>query len=277
MTPLELGGALAGMDLSPDGQTLAIADRTRAGSQVWIHLFDVSAGTDSKVVFPRAFSEGGTYSVAWGSDGAVYVTSTFEGSGNVPLRRYDPATRSVSEIRKVNQDTMLCASADRHAIAFAESNTSSGNHGAYDVRARKVSFEDRADRFLWEIAANRDATQFAIPTHRDTLIHGADPRAIGNSTDGRPIGAVFHPTRDIAFFAWSDSSTVRLFNTRNWRELDRIDVGVAFEGVGNRAYVQGRLKTSPDGSRLFCSVKGGVCCLRPKLKDAPETLSADRR
>jgi WD40 repeat protein len=278
MTPLDLGGSLAGIDLSPDGRTLAIADRTRAGGQVWIHLYDINTGTNAKVLFARAPMEGGTYSVAFGSDGAVYVTSTFEGSGTVPWRRYEPATRNVSELRKVNQNTMLSASANRHVIAFAEANTSAGTYGAYDVRTKKVSFEDRADRFLWEIAANRDGTQFAIPTYQDTIIHGADPRAIGRgAADGRPIGAVFHPARDIAFFAWSGSTTVRAFDARTWRELDRMDVGVPFESTGNRAFVQGRLRMSQDGSWLFCTVNGGVCPLRPRLKEIIGTLSADRR
>jgi hypothetical protein len=69
--PFALGGNLKGMDLSPNGNTLAVADQTRNDTQVWIWLVDLTAGTAQKVTFPRAFMEGGTYSVAYANDGAA--------------------------------------------------------------------------------------------------------------------------------------------------------------------------------------------------------------
>lgn len=64
-----------------------------------IWLIDLPTGTAQKVTFPRAFSEGGTYSVAYAIDGALLISGTFEGSGWVPLRRNDPATGGTEEIR----------------------------------------------------------------------------------------------------------------------------------------------------------------------------------
>ncbi len=94
--PFVLGGNLKGMDLSPDGDTLAVADQTRTATEVWVWLIDLPTGTAQKVTFPRAFGEGGTFSPAFAEDGALLLSGTYEGSGWVPLRRYDPATGSTT-------------------------------------------------------------------------------------------------------------------------------------------------------------------------------------
>src|SRR5436305_1473288 len=126
LTPVQLSGSLAGMDLSPDGNTLAVADTTRTDANVWIHLVDLNALSSQKALFPRAFCEGGTYTVAWGADGAVMVSGTFEGSGWVPLRRYQPTNSQILEVGSVRQSSMLSASADRTIVAIEESNISNG-------------------------------------------------------------------------------------------------------------------------------------------------------
>lgn len=61
LTPFNLGGSLAGLDLSPDGNTLVVADRTRTEANVWVHVIDLRTGATSKALFPRAFGEGGTF------------------------------------------------------------------------------------------------------------------------------------------------------------------------------------------------------------------------
>ena len=50
------------------------------------------------VSFVRNFGEGGTFSVAYGNDGKLLVTSKYEGSGWVPLRIYDPSTGEVTTL-----------------------------------------------------------------------------------------------------------------------------------------------------------------------------------
>jgi DNA-binding beta-propeller fold protein YncE len=60
LAPFNLGGSLAGLDLSPDGNTLVVADRTRDASSVWVHVVDLRTGASSKALFPRDFGEGGT-------------------------------------------------------------------------------------------------------------------------------------------------------------------------------------------------------------------------
>jgi hypothetical protein len=274
LPPFELGGNLYGIDLSPDGQTLAVADRSRAAEYVWIHVVDLATGTNSRAFFNAARMEGGTYSVVFGGDNAVYTTSAFEGSGRVPFRRYDLSTGRATEIQTINQNTMLCASADRGMIAFAEGNSSAGRFGTYDLVKKAFVLDSRTERFNWEVAISRDGALVAVPNYRTTTIVGESPRTIGGS-DGGPVAAAFHPARDVVFFPWARSAEIRAYDTRTWKLLERIDFSDTFEHTGNHAFVNGRLRTSQDGAWLFCTVKGGVCYVRPKLNN--ELATVDRR
>jgi hypothetical protein len=55
LTPFNLGGSLAGLDLSPDGNTLVVADRTRDASNVWVHVVDLRTGATSNSRAPLSF------------------------------------------------------------------------------------------------------------------------------------------------------------------------------------------------------------------------------
>src|SRR6185503_13906067 len=114
---------LMGMDISPDGTTLVVADQAydSATNTNWVYLVDLVTLAVKKISFTLDFYEGGTFTAAYGSDGSILVTSTFLGSGWVPLRRLVPETGEVTELLTLTQDTMLCASADRSVIGFAES------------------------------------------------------------------------------------------------------------------------------------------------------------
>src|SRR4030095_2172412 len=83
---------LKGVDLSPDGNILVVADRTGSATHVWVHVINLLDDTVSTVQFARAYAEDGTWAVAFGGDDAAIITSTTMGSALVPFRRYVPAT-----------------------------------------------------------------------------------------------------------------------------------------------------------------------------------------
>lgn len=270
LPPIELGGTLSGVDLSPDGNTLAVADETRSATQLWIHLVDLTTGVSRKATFPRGSGEGGTFTVAFGSDGAVVVTSTYEGSGWVPLRRYDPATGTTTVLASmVRLDTMLAPSADRSVIGFAESDASDGPFGRYRVGdghlLRKSGYTDGTSKYNYEMAANRNGMQYAIPTYGGTYIYTDDLHkitTIGQYAGPQPIGVVYHPAEDIVYFAWSGSTQVRAYDADTFTQVAAYDFEHSFTNPGGWAFSQGRLKMSPDGSLLFATVNGGVRYMR---------------
>ncbi|HWT00723.1 MAG TPA: Ig-like domain-containing protein [Pyrinomonadaceae bacterium] len=264
-SPFELGGSLSGIDLSPDGNTLAVADKTRSATEVWIHLVDLTTGVSRKVTFPRAFGEGGTFTVAFAGDGAVLTTSIYEGSGWVPMRRYDPATGASSVVApSASQDGMLTASADGSVIGFTEGNISDGRFGRYRVAdgdLLRKSYSDAPGWFVYEMGVNRDGTQYAIPTYGGTYVYDADLRRItilGQYAGPQPVGVVYHPAENIVYFAWATTTQVRAFDTNTFAQAAAYDFEHGFTTTGNRAFTQGRLKISRDGSLLFATVNGGV-------------------
>jgi Tol biopolymer transport system component len=258
-------GNLTGIDLSPDGNTLAVADKNISG----IHLVDLQADAlKPDVLFTPASGETGTYSVAFGGDGALLVTSGYNGSGTVPLRRIDPATGAVSVIKnQINQNSMLSGSADGKCIAFVESNSSNGPVNLYDVATQGVTKTAYTNWFNYEVGSNRDCSQFAVPTYGGTYVYDktlAKLGSIGVYAGGQPIGAAYHPASDIVYFAWSGSSEVRAYDAMSFAQLAAFNVGYTFQNSGT-AYGQGRVKLSRDGSLLFVTVANGISCQRSSL------------
>lgn len=267
LRPFSLGGNLYGMDISPDGNTLAVADDSRTADRAWIYLVDLRDGHRTKVKFPLAEDiEGGTYSVAYGSDGKLLITSRFRGSGWVPLRRYDPTTNKTTELIDIFQDSMLAASADRTVIGWEESHISDGPFGRYRVAdgniLQKSGYDDGTACPNYEIAVNRNGTQYAIPTYGGTFICDSNlvksNTVIGEYAEEGPISAVYSPTQDIVYFACANSRNVRAYNTNTLAPIEDYDFENDFDYTGNWAFQSGRLKMSRDGTLLFCTVDGGV-------------------
>ncbi len=116
-----------------------------------------------------------------------------------------------------------------------------------------------------KIGANRNGTQYAVPTYGGTFIFDANLTkiaTIGEYAGPQPIGVVYHPTADIVYFAWSGSSEVRAYDSRTLTQVAAYDFEYSFVHTNNVAFTQGRLKMSRDGSLLFATVEGGVRYVR---------------
>ncbi|HJQ31564.1 MAG TPA: Ig-like domain-containing protein [Pyrinomonadaceae bacterium] len=276
LAPFSLGGDLAGLDLSPDGNTLVVADRTHDASNLWVHVVDLRTGAATKAVTALDYMEGGTFTVAFGSDNQVLVTSRFEGSGFTPLRRLNPATGEWTKLNsllldsngELSQDAMLAASGDRSVIGFAEANISDGRWGSYKVSDSTLTHRTYAfgtGWFNYEIGVNKNGTQYAIPTFGGTIIYNASfaqVATVGTQGGARPSGVVYHPVEDLVYFPFTTTTQVRAFNTNTFAQVAAYDFQDTFQSSGNFAFQQGRMKMSRDGSLLFCTVTGGVRFLR---------------
>lgn len=266
LLPFQLGGTLKGMDLSPDSNTLAVADTSYADNQNWIYLIDLQTGNSQKITFPLGTYEGGTYTVAYGNNGDILVTSTFNGSGWVPLRKYSPTTGTTTIIRpSITQNTMLSAGADGNIIGFAESNISDGRWGRYRVSdgdfVERLGYTNGTSWYNYEIGTNRNGTQFAIPTYGGTFIYDstfAKIATIGEYAGPQPIGVVYNPIDDIVYFPWVDTTEVRAYDTTTFTQIGSYDFEYTFQNNGNWAFQNGRMKISRDGTLLFATVEGGI-------------------
>lgn len=266
LSPYIIGGHLMGMDLSPDGNTLAVADSTFANGQLWIHLVNLSNGIDQKVFFTSAWYEGGSFTVAYGADGALLITSEYQGSGWTPMRRYEPSTGISSTLgtlygSQVRQSTMLSASGDKQTIGLVEANASNGPWSRFIVISKTILSGADTNWFTYEIAVNKNGSQFAIPTYGGTFVYNLSATKIytlGTYASSQPIGVAYHPTLDKLFTAWTGTKEVRIYDSNTFQQIDSFDANYTFQSNGNWAFQNGRLKTSRDGSLFLATVAGGV-------------------
>jgi hypothetical protein len=268
LSPIIIGGSAGAIDLSPNGNTIAVADWTASGNKVRVFLVDLDTLQVSALIDDRQYMEGSAYSVAFASDGALLVASRFDGSGWVPLRRFDIAHGSVAQVDAVRQNTMLAASGDRKTIAFVEPNISDGRWGLYDVPTgqlvRRQGYEDGTSRFNFEIATDQLGAQFSIPTYGGMYVYDdayQHVATIGEYAAGQPIGVAYDPLQPLMYVPWGDyesSREVRIYSTETFAQVGAYDFEDDFKHTGNTAFVQGRTKVSADGSLLMVSVTGGV-------------------
>ncbi len=282
LSPFAIGGTLGGMDLSPDGLTLAVADSSTQGTNNRIHLVNTTTGVDTPVSFTRQSLESGTFMVAWGADNQVLVTSNFAGSGNVPLRRYNPLTNITTSLGNVRQSTMLTPSADRNTIGIAEANSSAGPITDFDVPTQTKQGTVNTGWFTFEVAVDRDGDKFLVPTYGGAYVYNkvgssfVQQGLIGQYANHGPIAAVFSPTKDVFFTAeWGFSGAplgVRAYDANTLGLITTIDP-YDFDWNGNSAMGSGRMEISPDGNLLAVSINGGLRLYSVSAVPEPSTIA----
>jgi hypothetical protein len=263
LPPLALGGSLRGIDISPDNDLLAVADAAPLNGGVGIHLVQLEAGVDSPVAIPQERMEKGTFSVVFGADGSVWMTSSIDGSGGqLPLRKYVPASKQTTRVSRVGQDTMLAASADREFIAYADGSSSPGTYGRFSCRASTLQPPHRANSFLYEIGLSRDGQQWAVPGYAEMILSGG---TVAKLDEREVLGVAFHPRRDFVFLARGGRSTIEVLDSVHYTPVKELEVGTMLEWNGNHAFKDGRLRLSSDGKFVFCTVTGGIRCAETGL------------
>ncbi|HTV18576.1 MAG TPA: EB domain-containing protein [Polyangiaceae bacterium] len=263
---VELDGLLLGLDLSPDESTLIVADASAdvetASNRV--HLVDVATGAARRLEFPLDFMEVGTFMPVFLDATSALVTSSFAGSGWVPLRRVDLSSGAFEVLRSVRQDSMLARSADGSTVAWAEANSSNGPFGRYSVADGSMSGGETW-AFVDTIAVNRDGTRYAVPVFMGLRLFESSGPTSGFVEAARldrggasALGAAFAPDRDVLYVSWSGGpSSLEAIDTRSFETLFTIDAGLGF-GFGSGGLGSGRVKVSSDGRVLMAITDGAI-------------------
>ena len=240
----------------------------------------MNTGASAPVGFPRAFGEGGAWTVAYASDHSLLIASRYEGSGWTPLRRYEPATAATTTLASIRQDSMLTSSGNTEVIAYAEHNISSGPIGKYDAPTAALITGPTTGWFGYEIGVSHDGTHFSVPTYGGTFLYDetwTHLGVIGAYAGPQPIGVAYHPAENRVFYAWSTTTEAREFDTATMAQVAAYDLEYTLTHNGNNAFVHGRLKLAGDGSVLLATVAGGVRMIRlyDSLTATPQALSTD--
>jgi hypothetical protein len=226
-----------GIDISPDGSTLAVANKVGNATTQWVHLVKLSDLSVVNASVSKAFYEDGFHAVTFAADGTLFASSRFAGSGTVPMRRLNLKTLQWSQVgttypdNSFQQNTMVSSSGDGKTIAFAESNSSSGPWGKIDVATGQVSkrssYTTGTAAYNYEIATNSNGSQYAIPTYFGTYIYNAayaKKATIGQYAGSQPVGVAYHPVNNLIYFPFSQTREVRVYDTHlapvvpNWQK-----------------------------------------------------------
>ena len=275
LQPLYVGGQTAGMDISADGRYLAVANYSRTDTSNFVDIIDLADRSSQRVSFGLEFYEGGTFTTAFDGQNGLLVSSTFEGSGWVPLRRIDLATGQTVVLGSVRQSSMLAASADGSVVAVAESNISNGAWGLYQSGATSYTSTMASGWFNYEIGVSRDGSQVGIPTYGGTLLVNVDGSVttVGEYASGQPVGVAYNPVADTVYLPWAGSSEVYAYDTRTGNRSVSYDFEEQFSHPGNWSFGGGRAKVSDNGEYLFVSTGSGIRYLS-LANEVPEPHSA---
>ena len=247
LAPFSISGSLANLDLSPDGNLLAIADHT-SSANAWLDLVDLNSSTVRQAILTN-FS-GYVYSLAFGNDGAVVCEV-----GNLVLR-YDPVTGITTRRNSVDTSSgPMTASGDRSTICIAGPGDSAGLVFTYNVTNQGL------DGFIWsndyissppEVSRNgsliAEPTSYGLPIF--TNLHTTDYSGDYIALISGPSGAVFSPNQDLLFCGRSSTRELRAYETANFTESFVLDFSTNI--------TSSRMRTSRDGSKIFGAVSGGI-------------------
>lgn len=252
LSPINVGGPLNGLDITPDNNFLYIADG-QPGSQGRVRKINLNTSTVTTIPYP-VVGGAGIWDVNIASNGTALVST--RGSGS-PLLRLDLGTDMFSIARPfVRQDTHINRSADRTLLFFTESNISFGPIFTYDAITDTFPLSASTLGSLTQTvsAVNRDGTRIAMEVSNRAAVMSRTFGAIENLGDA-DAGMVFDPASDVLFGADSVLDVIVAYDTHTWAELFRMEIG---ENIPPDPVPQGRgfMSMSPDGRLLFLTSRG---------------------
>lgn len=254
LTPIQITGAeLKGIDLSQDGSTLAVADISNDGTDVWVDLIDPDTLSVTRATTPKTFTEAGIGSVDFLADGSLVTTSETAGSGWQPMRRLDLGSMTWSTvISQVSDGSETSVSGDGKVLGYTDGAESPGLWGDYNSASNSVYAGGITQENNFGIGTNVDGSQFAVVGLNATYIYNAGHQkvaTIGN-INSEPTAVVYDPTESMAYFAWSPNNPdIRVYNMDTFKQIGSLNVGYD---------IVGKMRISHDGMLLMANVVGGI-------------------
>lgn len=273
LSPIPLGGRPNGIDISPDGNTLAVADFDASnGSTSSICVVDLSSSAARRVQFSAGKYESGTFSVAFADNQTVLASTSSGYSGYQPARKINVVSGTASVFSQFSAGgacgAMFSASADHTVVGIAQNNTYPIGPTYYRVADGSIVGVQANLSSLYEVAVSRNAQQFAFPHGASTYIYDRNLQQIGaisgTYSDEKALGIAYSPVADIGYIAWANSSgnhnEIVAFDTNSLGVVATIDASPAFTLPGNYywPFQSGRLRISSDGAQLLALVNAGV-------------------
>jgi hypothetical protein len=253
--------SLNGIDVSPDGSTLYVAEDYQGASTGRFRVFNTDTGNHSDARYLLANGEGQSWDVVATNSNFALTTTDYRGSGNVPMRQLFPETLTFSdEIRNVRHQTHLYRSADAGTVFYTESDSSAGRMGIYDVDSENFISErgTGSNNTASSGGISRNGKLVAIELHNGVTFYDKDFQ-IQADIFGFNGGIGFSPVADIVFLGIASTDEIVALDTNSFTEIARYTL--SDDLVEARPFGGGVMSFSGDGQTLFVSTANGVSML----------------
>lgn len=240
-----------GFDITPDGQYAYVGEGYAGATGGTIWKVDLSDGTKTSLHYSYDGSlERGVFDLAVSSNGKLFFTTQFAGSGWNPLREVDLATGEITKLRNVRQNTSITRGADYSRLFFQESNISSGPIFSYDANTSSFSAAVNTSRFVGSLpdAVSYDGSLIAF---LGSVLDGSTLATITSGVSNAG-GYVFDPARDILYVADMAADVIVAYDPTTLTIIDRFEIGEDISGTtflsvtGSSGYI---FLTTPTGVR----------------------------
>ena len=262
-TPILVGSQPLGLDLTPDGSRLYVANR----GSTFVSVVDIAARSElRRIPIPSERLDDRPYSIAVLANGKALLTTRFDGSGfGAYMYEIDLATDAV-KLRtdfwiwsgKTTESTSIRASGDRTAAVIVVGNNSPGALFRYDAPTDTFSPRRETWDFIDYGATNVDGTVTLVNARGMLFDRSLQPiGTVGCGSGGVAVNAL--GTVGYGFGAYYESGTGWI-GTIAVCDLVKLSVTRVIT-IGPVAGL-GRLQVSPDGRTLVGITDSGLVLVR---------------
>ena len=294
LSPVEVGGNLRALDVSPDGTTLAVADAqpstlgTPGTFSSRVALVDLNTLAVRNILFSPRSGESGTYSLAFDANGNLLISpginaSQFSGGA---FRLWNAATNQTSTLwartptggindTSIASNTAIFADTSRACLSFVEINSPTGNWGFYSSSTGALT------RFLFGSGtsggnypndtpfgvASDSGSRFYFPTAGALQVRGANGSFIGrynatNSSLGLNNSLALDSTRSLLYVTPSSSSKIEIRDPVSFASRGFLNAGITWSSTPTSLYgapyAISQMRAASDGTLLVARVVDGV-------------------
>ena len=96
LAPFDVGIQLGGIDITPDGSAIYVAEQEPGTTQSFIRKVDPESGAVTNLTFDRVGLEAGAYDLAVMNNGKAIFTTNYRGTGFTPVREINLVNDTIS-------------------------------------------------------------------------------------------------------------------------------------------------------------------------------------
>jgi sugar lactone lactonase YvrE len=255
LSPIIIGSPLNGMDITPDGQYLLVADAVRRLTQGIIYKINLDTGTITTLKYDLAPGEGGAFEVVIAGNGKALISTANQTSALVPLRTLDLATDTFSTRMMIHGNADISRGESRDKLFVADEVDAAGPVYVYDVASDSFAITRNLGSANTDSVSSVSRNGSLIATELGggpaTILRSADLSTVTNFPNITG-GVFFDPTTDQLFgLDPTNYFIMYCYDTTDWSIKWQLDIRTLI--VNSVPLRDGIMAVSGDGKYLFIS------------------------